>query len=176
MFFTVDIPGALIACVIQYSFHRVLKNSVAYVVMLSCMATSVACMLLCTILFDSTGRHSGVGFAWQVSVGIGIYVAYSLLGTAAYDRLFGLLKTEGTCTFMVFMGDGLGYVGTTILLIYKTFGQDTSSDDADDGDDSEDNKEYLDLFISIVYAGSLPSRISCANRVPLMRLNICLNL
>jgi hypothetical protein len=157
MFFTVDIPGALIACAIQYSFHKVQKNSVAYVVMLSTMVVSIASMLLCTIMFDITGRNAAVGFTWQVFVGIGIYIAYSLLGTAAYDRLFGLLKTEGTCTFMVFLGDGLGYVGTTILLIYKTFGQDSDDDDddVDDTDDSSGNEEYLDLFISIVYGGSI---------------------
>lgn len=154
MFFTVDIPGALVACAIQYSFHKVQKNSVAYSVMLSTMAMSVTCMLVCTILFDITGRLSTVGFVWQVLVGIGIYIAYSLLGTAAYDRLFGLLKTEGTCTFMVFLGDGLGYVGTTVLLLYKTFGQ-SDDDDADDTDDSAVSEDYLDLFISIVYVGSI---------------------
>jgi hypothetical protein len=119
------------------------------------MVVSIAGMLVCTILFDCTGRNNAVGFTWQVFVGIGIYVAYSLLGTAAYDRLFGLLKQEGTCTFMVFLGDGLGYVGTTALLLYKTFVSSDSDDDAVDADDSSNNEEYLDLFISVVYAGSI---------------------
>mmetsp|Transcript_20500 Transcript_20500/g.34501 ORF Transcript_20500/g.34501 Transcript_20500/m.34501 type:complete len:496 (-) Transcript_20500:1467-2954(-) len=158
MFFTVDIPGALIACVIQYAFHKVHKNSVAYVVMLGCMIASIVVMLLCTIIFDATGRNNAMGFTWQVFVGIGIYVAYSLLGTAAYDRLFGLLKQEGTCTFMIFLGDGLGYVGTTSLLLYRTFSSSDSDDDY--GDDSADNEEYLNLFISLVYVGSV-AIISC---------------
>ena len=151
MFFTVDIPGALIACVIQYYFHKIHKNSVAYVLMLVVMITSVGVMLLSTFLFDTSGRHSGVGFTWQIFVGIGIYIAYSILGTAAWDRLFGLLKTEGTCTFIVFLGDCMGYLGTTTLLLIKTIGEHSSDDD---GDDSDDNDEYLDLFISVVYSGS----------------------
>lgn len=161
MFFTVDIPGALLACVVQYSFHSVQRNSVAFVTMLGTMVVSVGGMLLCTTLFDLTGRESAVGFAWQVAVGMGLYVAYSLLSTAAYDRLFGLLRTEGTCTFMVFFGDGLGYTGTTAILFYNAFGRSSSDDDADDRESREDT---LELFMSIVYAGSITVALclSCA--------------
>lgn len=159
MFFTVDIPGALIACAIQYSFHKVHNNSIAYVAMLGTMIISVAGMLVSTVFYDSTGRIHSIGFLWQVFVGIGVYIAYSLLGTAAYDRLFGLLKTEGTCTFMVFMGDGLGYIGTTILLLYKTFSQGNPSDDDDDSDkddeESQSSNSYLSTFIVVVYSGSI---------------------
>uniref|UniRef100_A0A7S2DAY1 Uncharacterized protein n=1 Tax=Octactis speculum TaxID=3111310 RepID=A0A7S2DAY1_9STRA len=62
------------------------------------------------------------GFLWQVLIGVGIFVAYALSVTPVFDRLFAATRTEGTCTFLIFVSDGCGYVGTTTVLFYQVFG------------------------------------------------------
>lgn len=77
-------------------------------------------------------------------------VAYSVLGTAAWNRLISLLGAGGTCSFLVMMADGFGYMGTTSLLLYQTFG---SALDVDQTDESHDG--YLETFIILVYLSSV---------------------
>ena len=154
VYFTVDIPGAILSCLIQYLFHYCESNIVAFVGMLSAMCVSIFIMLLSTIIYDGrTNVTEWSGYCWQVAVGIGIYVAYGILGTAAWDRLVSLLEVGGTCSFLVFMADGFGYISTTTLLLYQIFG--TSSDGDDDVNDDNDNKKYLDLFLLLVYASNV---------------------
>jgi hypothetical protein len=155
VYFTVDLPGALLSCFIQYLFHYCQSNVRAFVGMLLTMCCSVLFMLFSTVIYDSSSDVTELsGFCWQVTIGIGLYVAYAILGTAAWDRLISLLEVDGTCTFLVFMADGCGYVGTTALLLYQTFGTSAGSDD-DHDDHTDENEKYLDLFILLVYFSSV---------------------
>ncbi|CAM9138912.1 unnamed protein product, partial [Ectocarpus fasciculatus] len=122
VYFTVDIPGAVLSCIIQYSFHYCDSNAIAFTGMLITMILSVFAMLISTIVYDASEASELSGFCWQVMIGVGIYGAYAMLGAAAWDRLISLLRVGGTCSFLVFMADGCGYVGTTTLLLYQTFG------------------------------------------------------
>ena len=89
------------------------------------------------------------GLVWQMTLGVGLYVAYNILTSAVYDRIVAATNTEGTCTFLVFLGDCFGYVVTFAILLLRDFG--SSSNTSDDGTSDEDT--ILGVFLTFVYLG-----------------------
>ena len=77
-----------------------------------------------TALF-AAGKLGVVTFYSLVS--IGIYLAYSVMGIGIYDRLIAASNTTGTCVGLTFVSDGLGYVATISILLYKSFGNFSGS-------------------------------------------------
>ena len=68
---------------------------------------------------------------------------------------FAATNTEGTCTFLVFLGDCFGYVVTFAILLLRDFGSSSSSSasDDDDDDDEEEDDSILSVFLTFVYLG-----------------------
>jgi hypothetical protein len=158
VYFTVDIPGALLSCIIQYLFLYCQNNARAFVGMLMAICGAITFMLFSTVIYSSNDVTEWSGFCWQMSIGIGIYVAYAILGTALWDRLISLLEVDSTCTFLVFIADGCGYLGAALLLLYQTFyvkAPVESIGQKDLGLEEEADTKYRDLFIVIVYFSSI---------------------
>ena len=60
--------------------------------------------------------------AFYTTISVGMYLAYSVMGIGIYDRLIAASGTCGTCVGLTFVSDGLGYVATISILLFKSFG------------------------------------------------------
>jgi len=143
VFFIVDLPGAILSCFALVFMNRIEGNQTAIRMLFLFQISACAFAFASTLLFEA-GLLSGM--IWQVTLGIGIFVSYTLMQTPVFDRLFAATKTKGTCTFLIFMSDFFGYIATVVLLFYQNFGPETSS-----GDDG--NQKVLDLYKGVLFAG-----------------------
>jgi len=100
--------------------------------------------LAATLLFEAGGIG---GMLWQIVLGIGIFVSYTLMQTPVFDRLFAATKTKGTCSFLIFLSDGCGYAATVSLLFYQNFGS-FGTDKSSDG-----NERVLALYKAVLFGG-----------------------
>lgn len=79
--------------------------------------------------------------AWMVLVGLGLYVAYVPYGCMLFDRLIAAVGFVGTAGFMIYVTDAFGYLGSVVVLLYKSFG--------------EPQQSGLDFFITFSYATAI---------------------
>lgn len=128
-YFIVDAPGAVLACIGLVLVNRIQSNKRAITFLFAGQIGSLSLCLLGTVLYKLQWLG---GAAWQVLLGVGIYVAYGLMQTPVFERLFAASRTQGTCTFLVYISDGFGYIATISLLLYQTFHGSLSNPQSDD--------------------------------------------
>lgn len=120
VFTFIDMPGAVIAAVAQMAFVRVRENRRALVGMVLAIVLFLLAMIAATAAFRA-GFLGGI--TWQVILGVGMFGSFSMMsGSPVYDRLVSSSDCTGaTCTFLIFMSDGMGYLSTMCLVLWKTF-------------------------------------------------------
>jgi len=155
LFFAADLPGAFISVLVLLFYTKIRDNGRAVHLML----LTILCGLLFT--FGSTALFlapfSIGGTAWQLMLGTGLFVSYSVMGSPLYERIFAVGKVKGTISFLVFTADLTGYFATLGIFAYSIFGGNKSSDDddisdsggrdEDDGNDDEDVRRYNKLIL-----------------------------
>ena len=57
------------------------------------------------------------GTVWQVCVGASFYVVYGLLGSPISERIVASSGTTATASYLIFVLDACGYVGTIATLV-----------------------------------------------------------
>jgi hypothetical protein len=130
-YFLVEIPGGVLSALLLSSTALISDNAKAMHWLHFLMGVGAALIGGATLLYQA----GAIGpIAWYVPLSSGIYVAYSVMGIGIYDRLIALTGTSGTCVFLTFASDGLGYIGTIGILFFKQFGSGLGS--------------YLDFFIT----------------------------
>lgn len=58
---------------------------------------------------------------WMLLVGMGMFLAYTPIQVALFDRLIALFKIKANAGFFVYICDSVGYLGSVALLLYKEF-------------------------------------------------------
>ena len=149
IFIVADLPGAILASAVLYSFKSQQEHGAALQAMLCTCVGAGALILMATSMFAANVIS---GLLWQMTLGVGLYVAYNILTSAVYDRIVAATNTEGTCTFLVFLGDCFGYVVTFAILLLRDFGS-SSSGSASDDDRTSDEDAILGVFLTFVYLG-----------------------
>jgi len=71
-----------------------------------------------TLLFQ---LHQLPPFWWMLLVGMGMFLAYIPIQVALFDRMIAFFKIRANAGFFVYLCDSIGYLGSTLLLIYKEF-------------------------------------------------------
>ena len=61
--------------------------------------------------------------AWMVCVGLGLYLGYVPVNCVLFDRLIAAVGKVATAGFLIYVADATGYLGSSVLLLYKQFGQ-----------------------------------------------------
>ncbi|AGP38703.1 membrane protein [Sorangium cellulosum So0157-2] len=75
---------------------------------------------------------------WMISVGLGLYVGYVPYNCVLFDRLIAAVGSVATAGFLITAADAFGYLGSVVLLLYKSFGQAKLS--------------WLEFFLGFSYA------------------------
>ncbi|WP_192579298.1 DUF5690 family protein [Dyadobacter aurulentus] len=60
-------------------------------------------------------------FTWMLTLGAGMFLAYTPIQVALYERMIALFKIKGNAGFFVYISDAFGYLGSVVLLFYKEF-------------------------------------------------------
>ncbi|WP_439558458.1 DUF5690 family protein [Dyadobacter sp.] len=60
-------------------------------------------------------------FYWMLFVGMGLFLAYTLLQTVFFDRMIALYRIRANAGYFVYMCESIGYLGSVGLLLYKEF-------------------------------------------------------
>lgn len=79
--------------------------------------------------------------SWMILIGLGLYLGYVPFGCILFDRIIAATGFVGTSSFMIYITDSFGYLGSVSLLFYKNFGMYDIS--------------WIDFFIKASYATSI---------------------
>ncbi|MCE7043744.1 DUF5690 family protein [Dyadobacter sp. CY312] len=60
-------------------------------------------------------------FSWMLTLGAGMFMAYTPIQVALYERMIALFRIKGNAGFFVYISDAFGYLGSVFLLLYKEF-------------------------------------------------------
>ncbi len=119
IFSSIEVPVAFVVISALALFSLVpggRKGMLALFVMLGAGAVT---MLVSTELFS---QGSLTGKEWMLAIGIGSYLVYVPFGSVLFERIAATLRFKGNAVFAIMVADGVGYLGSTILLIYQDLG------------------------------------------------------
>lgn len=60
-------------------------------------------------------------FSWMVILGTGMFLAYTPIQVALFERMIAFFKMKANAGFLVYICDASGYLGSVVLLFYKEF-------------------------------------------------------
>jgi ABC-type transport system involved in multi-copper enzyme maturation permease subunit len=55
-------------------------------------------------------------------VGTGVYMAYIPFNSLLFDRLIATFKHAGNVGFLMYLVDSFGYLGSSMVMVFKQFG------------------------------------------------------
>jgi MFS family permease len=71
-----------------------------------------------TFLFENGAIN---GFNWMLMVGLGTFLAYTILQTVVFERMIALFRMRANAGYFVYICESIGYLGSVTLLLYKEF-------------------------------------------------------
>jgi MFS family permease len=78
-------------------------------------------LLICGISTLLFGNGLISPFAWMLVLGVGMFLAYTPIQVALFERLIALFRIKANAGFFVYICDACGYMGSVVLLLYKEF-------------------------------------------------------
>ena len=91
VYFVADAPGALLSCIALALANRISDHVTAIRRLFAAQIAAVLFALMATGLFQ---LNLIGGLAWQMMLGVGIFVSYTLMQTPVFERLFAATRTE----------------------------------------------------------------------------------
>jgi hypothetical protein len=82
------------------------------------MATGLLISGLSTFLFHIKLLSP---FWWMSLVGMGMFLAYTPVQVALFERMIAVFRLRANAGFFVYICDSIGYLGSVLLLLYKEF-------------------------------------------------------
>jgi len=71
-----------------------------------------------TYLFENQQIN---GFYWMLSIGTGMFLAFTVIQSAVFDRFIALFRLKANAGFFVYICESFGYLSSVFLLLYKEF-------------------------------------------------------
>jgi hypothetical protein len=84
------------------------------------LAIGLGCLLLSAATF---ALQLGLinGFVWMLLMGAGLYTAYVPMNAIFFDRMVAAFRFNATAGFFIYIVDAFGYLGSILVLLYKSF-------------------------------------------------------
>ncbi|NIJ55747.1 DUF5690 family protein [Dyadobacter arcticus] len=111
------ITGVIVLAVIG-SLAFVRDNVLGFRLTNLILFTGMCLIGLSTFLFE---RNLINGFFWMLLIGLGMFLAYTVLQTVVFDRMIALFRVKANAGFFVYICESIGYLGSVGLLLYKEF-------------------------------------------------------
>lgn len=94
------------------------SNSKGFLAIQGLIAFGITICGLSTLAFS----YKLIGpFSWMVILGTGMFLAYTPIQVALFERMIALFKIKANAGFFVYICDAFGYLGSVALLFYKEF-------------------------------------------------------
>ena len=117
---TAELPIALGSLLAIAAIVRVRDNAKALLIIHGLLICGALLTLASTLLF----QLGMIGPAtWMITVGMGLYLGYVPFNCVLFDRLIAAVGKAATAGFLIYVADASGYLGSVVLLLYKSLGQ-----------------------------------------------------
>ena len=138
IFTQTETPIAITVLLMMAAMRWVQNNYKAFVIIQLLMLAGGVLIGVSTLLYQQK-ILSPVG--WLTSLGLGVYMAYSMCNSLYFERMIAAFKKSGTVSFLITFADYYAYLGSILVLFYKNFFQKSIN--------------YLDFFIVLSYCISV---------------------
>ncbi|MCE7066334.1 DUF5690 family protein [Dyadobacter sp. CY326] len=118
VFTTTEMITGVVVLVIIGSLAFVRDNVKGFRLTNLILFSSIFLMGAGTFLFQQ-GKING--FYWMLMVGLGTFLAYTILQTVVFERMIALFRMKANAGFFVYICESIGYLGSVALLLYKEF-------------------------------------------------------
>jgi hypothetical protein len=115
---TTEMITGIVVLIIIGSLAFVRDNVVGFRLTNLILLTSILLMGAGTFLFQSDVIN---GFYWMLMVGLGTFLAYTVLQTVVFERMIALYRIKANAGYFVYICESIGYMGSVALLLYKEF-------------------------------------------------------
>ncbi|WP_255076706.1 DUF5690 family protein [Lacihabitans sp. CCS-44] len=124
LFTKTEIPIAVVVLLLMASMRWIKNHAKAFVVIQSLLLLGAIIIGVSTILFQMQIINP---ILWLICVGFGAYVAYSMCNSIYFERMLAAFKYSGTVGFMITLADYYAYFGSVLVLFYKNFFQNKTT-------------------------------------------------
>ncbi len=138
IFTQTETPIAITVLLVMASMRWVQNNYKAFVIVQILMLIGGVMIGVSTLLFQQKMLSP---VAWLTSLGLGVYLSYSMCNSLYFERMIAAFKKSGTVGFLITFADYYAYLGSILVLFYKNFFQKSIN--------------YLDFFILLSYCISV---------------------
>jgi hypothetical protein len=138
IFTQTEIPIAITVLLIMASMRWVKENYKAFFIIEILTLVGGILIGLSTFFYQQGWLTP---FWWLTSLGLGVYLAYSMSNSLYFERMIAAFQKSGTVGFLITFADYYAYFGSIFILFYKNFFQKTIN--------------YLDFFIYLSYCVSV---------------------
>lgn len=113
-----ELPTAFIVLAVIASMIAIRNNRYAFYGSLFISLLSGFFLVLITWMFNIEFLS---GIVWMVLSGALMYMPYIAYHTLYFERWIAYFKFKGNAGFLMYTADSAGYLGSTLILIYKSF-------------------------------------------------------
>lgn len=114
-----ELPVAILALAALGCIMMVRDNARALMVIHAVVIAGFI-LLACSTLAYRVGWLGPI--SWMILSGAGLYMAYTPFNAMLFDRLMAVSGRIGTASFLIYVADASGYLGSCTLLIWRNFG------------------------------------------------------
>jgi len=118
VFGEVDTPIGIGVLMLAASLTLVRDNMRAFMLNHVLIAGGLCCAGLSTLLF---AHHELPPLTWMTLVGFGLYLGYIPLNGMYFERLMATFRVTGTVSFVMYIADASGYLGSVAVLLVRQF-------------------------------------------------------
>lgn len=137
-----ELPVAVIVLIVLGSLILIRDNRRALMVMHGVVIAGAALIGLSTLAFQTELVSA---LTWMILSGAGLYMAYTPFNAMLFDRMLAATRRVGTAGFLIYVADASGYVGSVLLLLYRSF--------------AAPQLDWLQFFIGAAYASATASLV-----------------
>lgn len=113
-----ELPVAAIVLATLSLLMFIKDNRRAFLANLALVAVGLALAGLCSLAFQA---HLIGPVAWMISLGAGLYLAYTPFNALLFDRFIAASGRSGTAGFLIYVADACGYLSSAALLVWRNF-------------------------------------------------------
>ncbi|MCE6990863.1 DUF5690 family protein [Dyadobacter sp. CY323] len=115
---TTEIVTGLTVLIVIGSLAFVRNNLIGFRLANLILFAGMTLIGLSTLLYEKALIN---GFYWMFLIGLGMFLAYTVLQTVVFDRMIALLRIKANAGYFVYICESIGYMGSVGLLLYKEF-------------------------------------------------------
>ena len=109
---------SIVIILVFATFFLIKNNYKALLIMNTIIATGLLLVLFSSVLFAFKILSP---FHWMFVATTGLYMSYLPFNGLYFDRFIAVFKIKANVGFVMYLADTFGYLGTVVILIFKSF-------------------------------------------------------